>query len=323
MKRENQETTDENAKVVEIVNGALIRRLSQNGGVVFGQNITAGSRVSGLGKAVDTQEGIIALNTPNSENSLMGFGLGLMLSGTDSAYLMKQHDFALLGLDHLTNTVNSSKLGWPTAAFIVLMVVVDSGFEGPQASLNNLDEFASLARSPVHYLNTKGNVEAAFESSLSGGLHLMAVSQKMLRNTFVQFPGASHQSSIGEWSVVSPGSEVLVVFFGLDTGYFRQVLAEFNNSGFQADSLITTKVSIPEDMANENLLKYKSIVVISTSKSEVSYAQKWALSLSQMSMPVRYFGREPSDLWSQVHEDRPELSPSDVFRKWIEFENGS
>ena len=323
MKRENQETTDENAKVVEIVNGALIRRFSKKGGVVFGQNITAGSRVSGLGNGIDTQEGIIALNTPNSENSLMGFGLGLMLSGTDSAFLMKQHDFALLGLDHLTNTVNSSKLGLPTAAFIVLMVVVDSGFEGPQASLNNLDEFASLSRSPVHYLNTKGNVEAAFQSTQSGGLHLMAVSQKMLRNKFDNLPGDLNQSSIGTLSIASSASEVLIVFFGLDLGYFREVLAEFQNAGFKADYLIAGSVSPSMSFGKEGISKYKSIVVISTSKSEISYAQKWALSLTQISIPVRYFGREPSDRWSKVNEDRPELSPSDVFRKWIEFENGS
>jgi pyruvate/2-oxoglutarate/acetoin dehydrogenase E1 component len=322
MKHDDKETTDENAKVVEIVNRALIRRLSKNGGVVFGQNITAGSRISGLGKGLDEQEGIIALNTPNSENSLMGFGLGLMLSGTDSAYVMKQHDFALLGLDHLTNTVNSSKLSRPTAAFIVLMVVVDSGFEGPQASLNNLDEFASLSRSPVHYLNTRGNMEAAFQSTQSGGLHLMAVSQKMLRNTFEDLPGDTNQSAIGALSVVSPVSEVLIVFFGLDLGYFREILAEFQNSGLQADYLIATSVSPSMGLGKERISKYKSIVVISTSKSEISYAQKWALSLSQISIPVRYFGRESSDRWSQVNEDRPELSPSDIFRKWIEFENG-
>jgi hypothetical protein len=203
------------------------------------------------------------------------------------------------------------------------MVVVDSGFEGPQASLNNLDEFASLSRSPVHYLNTKGNVEAAFQSTQSGGLHLMAVSQKMLRNNFENLPRDSNQSPIGALSIVSPASEVLIVFFGLDMGYFREVLVEFQNSGFQADSLIASSVSMPIGVGSENFSKYKSIVVISTSKSEISYAQKWALSLSQISLPVRYFGREASDSWSQVNEDRPELSPSNLFRKWIEFENGS
>jgi hypothetical protein len=219
--------------------------------------------------------------------------------------------------------VNSAKLGAPTAAFIVLMVVVDSGFEGPQASLNNLDEFASLSRSPVHYLNTQGNVRDAFQSSQSGGLHFMAVSQKMLRTGFENLPGDSHRSSIGELSKVSSASEILIVFFGLDMGYLREVLAQFQDSGLQADSLVTSRVSVPIELGNMNISQYKSILVISTSKSEVSYAQKWALSLSDMSLPVMYCGREPSGRWSQVNEDRPELSPSDIFRKWNEFENGS
>ena len=165
----------------QYVNFKTVERFSARKSVIFGQNIVAGSRISGLGANLDTLKNVIALNTPNAENSLMGFGLGMMLSGVDSAFLMKQHDFALLGLDQITNTVNVAKNYPLTASFVVLMVIVDSGYEGPQASLNNLDEFASLSRSPVHLLNSRENIDRAFENSRNPGFHMMALSQKNMK----------------------------------------------------------------------------------------------------------------------------------------------
>ena len=47
------------------------------------------------------------INTPNLENTLVGTGFGLMLSGLQAAFFMKQQDFLLLGVDHLVNTYNS------------------------------------------------------------------------------------------------------------------------------------------------------------------------------------------------------------------------
>ena len=321
MTTEHHKSSVESITVVELVNDALIRRLAGREAVVFGQNITAGSRISGLGKGLDSQQGVIAVNTPNSENSLMGFGFGLMLMGTDSAYLMKQHDFALLGLDHLTNTWNSVRPRMTKAAFIVLMVVVDSGFEGPQASLNNLDEFSSLTRCPVHFLNSRANVEAAFEESQAGGLHLMALSQTTLHSSLTDFQGASVKTAFGELITGDVPSKILIVFFGLDTAYFLEVLNQFRSSGFPADSLIFRKTIHSTESWEEFVTKYTSIVVVSTSKSEVTYAQKLALEISQSERSVKYFGRKSSERWSQVNEDQPEWSPSQIFKKWMESEH--
>jgi pyruvate/2-oxoglutarate/acetoin dehydrogenase E1 component len=80
--------------------------IKKNTGVVFGQNIISGSRISGLGNGLDKLDNIKSINSTNSENALMGLGLGLALGGVPAIFLMKQHDFAILGLDQLTNTVN-------------------------------------------------------------------------------------------------------------------------------------------------------------------------------------------------------------------------
>ena len=86
-------SNDDKFNFVQYINASTIKRFENKKSVIFGQNIVAGSRISGLGAGLDQQKNIITRNSPNVENSLMGFGLGLMLSGTDAALIMKQHDF--------------------------------------------------------------------------------------------------------------------------------------------------------------------------------------------------------------------------------------
>ena len=46
------------------------------------------------------------VNSTNAENSLCGFGFGLMIRGASAVFFMKQLDFLLLGIDQLVNTYN-------------------------------------------------------------------------------------------------------------------------------------------------------------------------------------------------------------------------
>ena len=61
--------------------------------VVFGQNVSTGSCLGGLTRNFNNINSCSVLNTPNTENTLVGIGFGLMLGGTPSAFFMKQQDF--------------------------------------------------------------------------------------------------------------------------------------------------------------------------------------------------------------------------------------
>ena len=74
--------------------------------VLFGQNISAGSCLGGLTKNLKVNENSKIINSTNSENSLCGFGFGMMMNNVSSVFFMKQLDFLLLGIDHLVNTYN-------------------------------------------------------------------------------------------------------------------------------------------------------------------------------------------------------------------------
>ena len=133
-------------KYVQYIN-SLIKEVVKDESklVIFGQNINAGSSLSGLSKGLSIQDDGLIINTQNSENSLVGVGFGLMLNNVSSVFFMKQMDFLMLGIDHLVNTYNIIRQENPNASFTIFPIIVDSGYEGPQSSLNNFDDFCSIA----------------------------------------------------------------------------------------------------------------------------------------------------------------------------------
>jgi len=133
-------------KYVQFINSVLKSIIQkENDLVVYGQNINAGSCLSGLTRGLGNVNKGLTINTQNSENTLVGVGFGLMLNSSSSIFFMKQMDFLLLSVDHLVNTYNIMRVNEPKASFTIMPVVVDSGYEGPQSALNNFSDFCSIA----------------------------------------------------------------------------------------------------------------------------------------------------------------------------------
>ena len=133
-------------KYVQYINSLLKNIIEKEKDlIIYGQNINAGSCISGLTRGLGDVNSGFTINTPNSENTLIGIGFGLMLNSTSSIYFMKQMDFLLLGIDHLVNTYNIIRQSKPKASFTIFPVNVDSGYEGPQSALNNFNDYCSIA----------------------------------------------------------------------------------------------------------------------------------------------------------------------------------
>lgn len=282
--------------------------------VIFGQNIVAGSRISGLGSGLDNLSGATAINSTNSENSLMGMGFGLSLSGIPSLLLMKQHDFALLGLDQLINTNNVLRNGRLKSPFIVLMVIVDSGFEGPQASLNSLDEFASLTKAPVHFLSTMESIETAFEHSESPGLHFLALSQlNMKRKVLEATSPVFKTSSAIKYKSRKPKQlrrSITIVMYGVEIGIGLEVIRTLETVGLCVDLFVMCELSnriVTNELMNE-LQNYDEVVVIDTGKSDIHFSSDLTIALLSRGQKVHQFQRNSSPVWSEVSSDLPEFS---------------
>ena len=73
---------------VEFLNNLIVKKInSQKKIVIYGQNINAGSCLSGLTKNINFNKQNLVINSQNSENSLAGWVFGLMLKGISSIFL--------------------------------------------------------------------------------------------------------------------------------------------------------------------------------------------------------------------------------------------
>ena len=136
-------------KYLNFINEQIRSTIEKNDNLVlFGQNISAGSCLGGLTKNLKVNENSKIINSTNSENSLCGFGFGMMMNNVSSVFFMKQLDFLLLGIDHLVNTYNiiRSVKKDLKSSFTIMPIIVDNGFQGPQSSFNNFGDICSIAR---------------------------------------------------------------------------------------------------------------------------------------------------------------------------------
>ena len=311
MKQECTET------YTEFVNSELISQFKKyKRSVIFGQNIAAGSRISGLGNKLEEISGCRVINSTNSENSLIGMGFGLSLMGIPSLFLMKQHDFSLLGLDQLVNTHNVLRQGRLISPFIILMVVVDSGFEGPQATLNSLDEYASLSKADVHILSTKESIQSAFNQSLKPGLHLLALGQSNMKKKLIKAisPIKFQEDVVLYQSVGMSKPIVAVVFFGVNIGIGLETATKLENLKIGTDLFVVCKISNSEHNADfiDALQKYSEVIIVDTGKSEIHYSSKLAFHLSTLQVKVKIFERTSMPTWSEVSEDHPEFDAETI-----------
>ena len=155
--------------------------------VVFGQNVSTGSCLGGLTRNFNNINSCSVLNTPNTENTLVGIGFGLMLGGTPSAFFMKQQDFLLLGVDHLRNTLNIFRQKSQNTSFTIVNITSDSGFEGPQSSLNNLPDFCSISSCEGYTISSKQEANQIIHGCLSRPkFSIISISQRLFHTDIIK-----------------------------------------------------------------------------------------------------------------------------------------
>jgi len=172
---------------VEHLNSLIKERVAVTDNlVIFGQNIAAGSCLSGLTRELKVRPESRVINTANSENTLCAIGFGVMLSAANAIFFMKQLDFLFLGMDHLVNTFNLIRRKESNGSFTIFPVVVDSGYEGPQSSTNNLSDFCSIARVQGLTLTNKVDSQEIIRKNLvKPGFRIICCSQRLFKTEII------------------------------------------------------------------------------------------------------------------------------------------
>ena len=190
--------------------------------VVYGQNITTGSRVIGLTNNIEKIKNIELINTQNSEASLVGFGIGLALSGRNSVYFAKQLDFMLLGADQIVNSINSVLLEKIRNTFSIFTYIVDSGYEGPQSRFHCLQEFASLSNINCTYLIFPKDIEENLKKMNKNNFNLYCLSQKFSKQGY--YPECTYVSNDKDVYRYKKGNKYTFVCMGFSAYYVYELL---------------------------------------------------------------------------------------------------
>lgn len=238
--------------------------------VIFGQNIAAGSCLSGLTRGLKVSDSSRIINTPNSENSLVGVGFGLMLSGVASIFFMKQLDFLLLASDHLVNTYNFIRISKPKTSFTIMPIVVDVGYQGMQSSFNNLGDFCSFARIPGYTITNKHDTEQIIRSQLiKPGFRIIGVSQRLFNQQILECEPVLYSNKDGKMFQYSRGKDVTIACFNFSFPQGLELHNRLTEHGL-GSSLFTVNYATPIEWSPliDDVKITKKIVVIDDSKSE-------------------------------------------------------
>lgn len=260
-------------KYIEYLNGLIKAEvMKEDHCVLFGQNIDAGSCLSGLTRNIKVNKHSRIFNSTNAEYSLTGFGFGLMMNGASAVFLMKQLDFLLLGIDHIVNTYNIIRNiheKYPNGSFTIVPTVVDSGYDGPQSSFNNFNDLCSIARIKGFTVSNKSEADYLFANQfLKPGFRIIALSQRLGKNDIIENALPIKIIGNGEIFQYGNGKDLTVVSSNFSFPQAEKLVETLKKTGVFATHF-NISCGLIEDL-NPILLNVamtKKIIVIDDSKS--------------------------------------------------------
>jgi len=258
--------------------------LPQDNIVLFGQNITKGSCLSGLTKDLKISGDSKIIDTPNSENTLVGAGFGLMLNGTNAIFFMKQLDFLYLGIDQLTNTYNYIKTININASFTIMPVIVDSGYEGMTASSNNLSDFCAISKIHGYTITNKYDAKYVLNKfMISPGFRIIGVSQRLFSQPLLLENDDLAYSSNDGIVEYEKGDDLTIVSFNLSFPEAFKFSLKFKKKGLSA-SLFSINRSMSGDYSSiiEDVKNTKNILVIDDSWSDNKLFNELLITIYEM-----------------------------------------
>lgn len=306
---------------VNFINELVRKNVSEAERVVlFGQNIDAGSCLSGLTRNLRVKPASMIINTPNSENTLCGIGFGLMMDGVNSIFFMKQLDFLLLGIDHLVNTYNFIRRKAPKASFTIMPCIVDNGYQGLQSSFNNLGDICSIARIKGFTVTNKIDAERIINAELiSPGFRIIGVSVRLFKGELIE-PGLVFASSDNTVFQYTQGNDATIVCFNLSFPYGHDLCKKMGERGLAA-SLFSVNVATPTDWGRiiEDTKKTGRLVIIDDSKSEnlSCHALLCEAQKSRETMKHVLHSRDMAGDWLSPNHDLLEIKYNEMIDKLL------
>jgi len=311
-------------KYLEYMNKLIIEHvITTENCVLFGQNINGGSCLGGLTRNIKVTEKNKIFNSTNAENSLVGFGLGLMMNDASAVFLMKQLDFLLLGIDHLVNTYNimrSLKDKYPQGSFTIIATVVDSGYDGPQSSFNNFYDLCAIARVDGFNINNKADADHVFTKEfLQPGFRIIALSQRLSKEELNETALPLRVLANGNIFQYSEGSDITIVSNNFSYTIAVDLIQTLNENSIEvAHFHINNIINTDWKEVIENISKTKKIIVIDDSKSIQSSVDNLLSMLVGIEISKKIIlKRQIGDDWLYPRSDIFEINKKDILNELL------
>jgi len=307
-------------KYLNFINEQIRSTIEKNDNLVlFGQNISAGSCLGGLTKNLKVNENSKIINSTNSENSLCGFGFGMMMNNVSSVFFMKQLDFLLLGIDHLVNTYNiiRSVKKDLKSSFTIMPIIVDNGFQGPQSSFNNFGDICSIARIQGYVISTKFEAKEIISKKLfSPGFRIIGLSQRLFKEEIMDLEPVYSNDNL---SLIQykQGKDVTIVCFNFSLKHGLELSEECEKEEISSSLFNVTSVTpISWDKILLDAKKTNNLVIIDDSKSENLSCDNLASYIAQNDVINTTIVKKVIDEnWLGANSDQMEIDMANIIKK--------
>jgi pyruvate/2-oxoglutarate/acetoin dehydrogenase E1 component len=275
--------------------------------VIYGQNINAGSCISGYTRGLKVNQNGMIINSTNSENTLAGVGFGLMMAGANAIFYMKQLDFLLLGIDQIVNTFNIVRTANPHGSYSIMPLIVDAGYDGPQSSLNTLADFCSIASCDGYSLTNKHDIDHVLENfMIQPGFRIIAFSQRLMKSELLAVDGLVEHAADGSWFQYLYGADLTIACFNLSLPQGMRLSESLRAKGLSA-SLFSVNSVVAANLGPilKSSTSTSRLLILDDTKSYNSPSQMLAVEAMRGVLPqnVRLLKREFSRDWFQPSSD--------------------
>ena len=177
----------------------------------------------------------------------------------------------LLGVDHLRNTLNIFRQKSQNTSFTIVNITSDSGFEGPQSSLNNLPDFCSISSCEGYTISSKQEANQIIHGCLSRPkFSIISISQRLFHTDIIKLKDLTAKPNSSYFKYLN-GKDLVIVCLNFSLPQGLKLSNDLKKLGISC-SLFNISASHPisfNDIIKE-VIKVKRLVIIDDSKSYLS-----------------------------------------------------
>jgi deoxyxylulose-5-phosphate synthase len=171
-------TTNNHIKYSEAINYAM-ENIAKHNGIFIGYNVLHGNAMGALKNVSDNQK----IETPVTENLMMGIGIGMSFEGYRPVIYFERHDFMMVAADSIVNHLNYIERishGEYNCPVIIRSIVADSGpfYSGLTHSQDFTEGFKKLIDFPIYQPTTGNEVLNNYNKAIESQRPSMIVERK-------------------------------------------------------------------------------------------------------------------------------------------------